>query len=316
MIDLLGAALLLSGLFVGLNMGANDAANSFGPAIGAGTLSYRSALILFSIFVIIGASIQGFHTIKTISTGIINAPTTPISALISILLATAIMITLFASAGIPVSTTPAILGGIVGIGVTHGLETNWAKVYTIFIAGLVTPIVAIIVGYIIYKYITKSLFNLPFLRYENMIAMLLVISSILLAYSVGANGIGNAMGLVVGNGIVGPFLGGLIGGIALSIGAAIFGRRVIRTISRDIMQLDAIMALSIQFATAITIYFFTLFGIPTSTTPAMLGSLIGVGLVKGVASLDMGTVKKIGLSWITSPLIAALLAVLINSILT
>ena len=316
MIDLFTVLLLFSGLFVGLNLGANDAANSFGPTIGAGTLSYKAALILFSVFVILGASVQGFHTINTVGSGVIDSANTSVTALISVLLAVAIMVSVFAFVGIPISTTPAILGGISGVALVYGVKANWDKVFLIFGAGLVTPIIAIFLGYLTYKYLNLSLTKLPFLRYESILSMLLIISSIFLAYSLGANGIGNAMGLVVGNGIVGPFFGGLLGGIALSIGAATFGKRVMKTVSRDIMQLDAMMALSIQFATAVTIYLFTVFGIPTSTTPAMLGSLIGVGLVKGVASLDMGTIKKIGVGWVTSPIIAALLAVMINSILS
>lgn len=316
MIDLFTVLLLFSGLFVGLNLGANDAANSFGPTIGAGTLSYKAALVLFSIFVILGASVQGFHTINTVGSGVIDSANTPITALISVLLAVAIMVSIFAFIGIPISTTPAILGGISGIAIIYGVKANWDKVMLIFGAGLITPLIAIFLGYLIYKYLNRSLLKLPFLRYESILSMLLIISSIFLAYSLGANGIGNAMGLVVGNGIIGPFFGGLLGGIALSIGAATLGKKVMKTVSRDIIQLDAMMALSIQFATAITIYLFTVFGIPTSTTPAMLGSLIGVGLVKGVASLDLGTIKKIGVGWITSPVIAALLAVMINSILS
>lgn len=316
MLDLLAILLLLSGLFVGLNLGANDAANSFGPTIGAGALSYKSALILFSVFVILGASIQGFHTINTVGNSVIDSVNVPITALISILLAVGIIVAIFASIGIPVSTTPSILGGISGIAIAYGIKANWKIIYLIFGAGLITPLIAILIGYLVYRYLNLSLFKLPFLRYESILSLLLIISSVFLAYSLGANGIGNAMGLVVGNGIIGPFFGGLIGGIALSIGAAMFGKRVIRTVSSEIIQLDAVMALSIQFATALTIYLFTLFGIPTSTTPAMLGSLIGVGLVKGIASLDLGTVKKISLGWITSPIIAALLAVLINGILS
>lgn len=316
MIDLLSIILLLSGLFVGLNIGVNDAANSIGPTIGASALKYRNAIILFAIFATLGATIQGFHTIGTIGKGVIDSASTPIISLISVLVATAIMVTLFASVGIPVSTTQSILGGIAGIAFTSGLQTNWGKLLIIFSSGFITPFVGIILGYLLYRYITSFIFRLSFLRHESLIYTLLVISSAVLAYSLGANSVGNAMGLVVGAGLIGPFIGGLIGGLALSFGAALLGKKVIKTISSDIIQLDAVMALSIQFSTALTVYLFTLLGIPTPTTPAMLGSLIGIGLVKGVASLDLGTIKKITLGLITSPFIGALLAVMINKLFT
>ncbi len=316
MLDPLGIILLLSGLFVGWGIGANDAANCIGPSIGAGAISTRKAIMLFAVFAIIGASIQGFHTINSIGNGIIDSSSTNTLALISILLATAIMVTIFASLGIPVSTTQAILGGIAAIGATLGISTNWGKLYSMVGAGFITPIIAILISYLVYKYFSRSIFNLPFLKFESRINSLLIISSAALAYSLGSNNVGNAMGLVIGKGGIGLFLGGLLGGIAVSIGAASLGRKVIKTVSTEVMQFDAIMALSIQFAAAITVYLFTLAGMPTSLTSAMLGSMIGIGLVKGVASLDMGTVKKISLGWLTSPFIAALLTIIIYNIIS
>lgn len=316
MLDLLSIILLASGLFVGWGLGVNDAANCIGPSIGAGAINHRKAILLFAIFAIIGATVQGFHTINSIGGGIIDSSSTDITALISILLATAIMVTIFASLGIPVSTTQAILGGIAAIGLTETVKTNWGRLYSMLGASFVTPIIAIIVSYFAYKYFAKSIFNMPFLKSESRINFLLILSSAALSYSLGSNNVGNAMGLVVGKDIMGPFIGGLLGGIALSIGAATLGRRVIRTISSEIMQIDAVMALSIQFAAAITVYMFTLIGIPTSLTSAMLGSMIGIGLVKGVASIELETIKKISFGWVTSPFIAALLTVIINSIIS
>jgi PiT family inorganic phosphate transporter len=66
--------LLGAGAYVGWNIGANDTANCVGTTVGCGVISYRRAVILVSIFVILGALIDGEHVMKTIGKGIINQP--------------------------------------------------------------------------------------------------------------------------------------------------------------------------------------------------------------------------------------------------
>jgi PiT family inorganic phosphate transporter len=63
--------LILAGLFVGLNIGANDAANCIGTTVGAQIISYRKALVIMALFVILGGVLQGHHVMKTVGKGIV-----------------------------------------------------------------------------------------------------------------------------------------------------------------------------------------------------------------------------------------------------
>ena len=68
--------LLGAGAYVGWNIGANDTANCIGTAVGCGLISFRKAAVLVSVFVIIGAMLQGEHVMKTIGKGIVKADLT------------------------------------------------------------------------------------------------------------------------------------------------------------------------------------------------------------------------------------------------
>ena len=102
---------LLGGLFLGWSLGANDAANVFGTAVGTRMVRFKTAAIVCSIFVILGAIISGAGTTETLGKlGAINALPGAFAACV----AAGISVYLMTKAGLPVSTTQAIVGAIVG----------------------------------------------------------------------------------------------------------------------------------------------------------------------------------------------------------
>jgi len=105
------AIFLLSGLFLGWSLGANDAANAYGTAVGTRMVRFRTAAILCSAFVILGAVVSGAGASETLGKlGSVNAP----AGAFTVALAAALTVTWMTRLGIPVSTSQAIVGSIIG----------------------------------------------------------------------------------------------------------------------------------------------------------------------------------------------------------
>ena len=316
--ELVSILIVICGLLVGWTIGANDAANCLGTSVGAGLTSYRKAVIIVAIMALLGACstiYQHNNTTATVGKGIVDASAIPMVSIIAVLLSAAILVTVLTVMGLPVSTTQAVIGGIAGIGVVIGTAVNWHNVAKIFLLGFITPVAALIASYLIYKIYAKISALKPFLFLEKFLGWAVLLSGAFLAFSLGANNIGNAMGLVVESNIMPIFLASILGGVAIAIGSITLGKRVMKTVSNDITQLNAQTAFAAQAGSAVAVYLLTLWGIPTSTTFGIVGGVVGVGLVKGVGSLQTGTLKRIVSGWVVTPVVGALLAIVTFEIL-
>lgn len=96
--------LLGASAYVGWNIGANDTANCVGTTVGCGLISYKRAVILISVFVLLGAMIDGGHVMKTIGKGIINQPLDYLAIFVA-LMCSGIFVTLATFFRIPTSTS-------------------------------------------------------------------------------------------------------------------------------------------------------------------------------------------------------------------
>ncbi len=108
---MLFAIFITSGLFLGWSLGANDAANIFGTAVGSKMIRFRQAALIASIFVILGAVFQGRGTSETLST---LSSVDALAGAFTVSLCAGATVYGMTRKGIPVSTTQAIVGAIIG----------------------------------------------------------------------------------------------------------------------------------------------------------------------------------------------------------
>jgi PiT family inorganic phosphate transporter len=105
-----------------------------------------------------------------------------------------------------------------------------------------------------------------------------------------------------------PFEGILFGSLSIASGTLTYSRKVMMTVGRGITPLDEYAALIAVLSGAITVEIFTQIGVPVSSSQAIVGGVIGVGIVKGASTINKRTVIEIGIGWISTPISAGIIS--------
>lgn len=316
---ILGVLIIIAGVFVGWSLGANDAANSMGTAVGAKVRTIREAVIIVGVFSLLGALLLGHRVINTIGNGIVplDALPTDESTLIALtaMLGAGTWLLLATYFKLPVSTTHSAVGAVAGAGLVAGnVPVEWGKLVDIFLAWILTPVGSALLAYIMYHGLQRFVLR----RYEvpdKVWSWPLTLSGMYMAFVWGANDVANATGLIVGTGMMSAPVAALVGGGAIVVGISTWGYRVMETVGTRITHLIAPMAFIAEAAAALNVHLYTWLGLPVSTTHSIVGAIFGVGLVFGRRAVDARTLRDIVLAWAATPVAAGIAALIIYSIL-
>ena len=324
---------LSSGLFLGWSLGANDAANIFGTAVGSRMVKFSVAATICAIFIIAGAVFSGAGAAQTLGRlGAINA----LGGSFSVALAAAITVYAMTRLKLPVSTSQAIVGAIIGWNIFTDTPTDLSVLREIVMTWVLCPILAAITAVILYKLVDifLSITKPHLLTLDAMTRFALLAAGAFGAYSLGANNIANVMGVFVE---ASPFqnfnIGALsfsgqqklflLGGIAIGVGVFTYSKRVMMTVGKGLMPLTPIAAFVVVMAHSIVLFLFASVGlestlasyglptiplVPVSSSQAVIGAVIGIGLYKGGQQLDWMVAGKIAFGWVTTPAIALVLS--------
>lgn len=297
---------LFSGAFLGWSLGANDAANIFGTAVTTKIIKYRTAMRLTAFFVILGAFVGGYKGLNKLSTFAYEGGINTAAIAFIVMLAAAFTVTLMTILKLPVSTSQAVIGAIMGGGILYG-KTDFSKTFSFFSAWIITPIGALIIAFIIYKFVEKYIEDKikSLNAYNTLIKYGYYIAGIFAAFSLGANNVANVTSIYTGKiGILTNEQAVIIGGVSIALGVLTFSKRVINTVGKGLTKLTRISGFIAVLSAAIIVYFYSLIGIPVSTSQAIVGAVIGIGLVKGVNNLNFKILRNILFAWIGTPTIA------------
>lgn len=292
---------LSGGVFLGWSLGANDSANCFGTAVSSRMIKYSHAIVLTSVFVIIGALSQGRYGIDTLSSITEQTPNTAFL----ITLSAAISVTLFTFLKLPVSTSQAIVGSITAIGAINS-NINTSELAKIVVCWILTPIGGFVFGIIFYKlifFILKKA-RLSIFQTDSLLKAGLLISGCYGAYALGANNVANVTGVYSGN-LLTPEQAVMLGAISIALGALTFSKKVMMTIGKSIVKLDAFSAFIAVFAHSVTVHIYAMIGVPVSTSQAIVGAVLAIGFIKGVHTVNFSVLKRIALGWVLTPLFSA-----------
>lgn len=162
---LLSFGALSLGLYMAWNIGANDVANAMGTSVGSKALSLRRAVLLAAILEFAGASLIGSNVSETIQKGLVDpsifesSPLIFVLGMLSALLATGLLLQAASYFGLPVSTTHAIVGAVIGFGaVIGGVDAvHWTDVAWIGASWLIAPLLSGLVAHAIFRSIQQKI---------------------------------------------------------------------------------------------------------------------------------------------------------------
>ena len=115
----------------------------------------------------------------------------------------------------------------------------------------------------------------------------------------------NVTGPFVGEGMLSVTEACAVGSVSIALGVVTYSRKVMMTVGRDLVRLDAFTALVAILSEAITVHVYAIIGVPVSTSQAIVGAVLGIGLIKGVRTIQMKTLAKILFGWVGTPAISA-----------
>jgi len=326
---------LLCGFFLGWSLGANDASNVFGTAVGSKMIKFKKAAIISSIFVIAGCVLDGGGTTQTLNelgkiTSLKDAAIVTFSSAFTVLMLTKMRL--------PVSTSQAIIGGIIGWNILYNYSIDTEVLTRIVSTWLICPLLAAITAIIIYIIARFILFKIPFnlLKRDFYIRQFLIIIGAFGSYSLGANNIANVIGVFVNTSeltdlvlfkeIIVPkeILLYFAGGLSIALGILTYSKGVMLTVGRNLLKLSPEHALIVVFSHSLVLFvfssvifsnFITSLGlpeiplVPVSSTQAIIGAIFGLGLVKSFYSIKFKAIGYIALNWILTPVISLAICV-------
>ena len=158
---------IIAASFQAWNIGANDVANAMGTSVGSKAVTLKQAIIIAAIFEFSGAVLVGSHVADTLRNGLIDTsffdaqPQLLAIGMLSALLAAGIWLFIATIFGLPVSTTHAIVGSVVGIGIAaigfHAV--HWPKVIQIATSWVISPLLGGVMAYAIFTTLRKLIYR-------------------------------------------------------------------------------------------------------------------------------------------------------------
>ncbi|MCG6200680.1 inorganic phosphate transporter [Psychromonas antarctica] len=164
--------------------------------------------------------------------------------------------------------------------------------------------------------------DMHFANVEKIFAVLMIVTACAMAFAHGSNDVANAIGplaavvsIVEHNGEIAKKAALAwwilpLGGVGIVLGLAIFGRRVMATIGQGITHLTPSRGFAAELAAASTVVIASGTGLPISTTQTLVGAVLGVGMARGIAALNLSVVRNIVISWVVTLPIGAGLSII------
>ena len=313
---------------IAIIIGANDASNVFGSAVGSKMVKFRSAIIFFIIFIILGAVINAENPSKIYGDLVLDYP--ELKKIFLIILPVVLVTIISLKIKIPSSISQSIIFSLIGFSLAEKLNINYDLFKKLIYFWIATPILAFLFS-IIFCWILFNLvriFKLNIFQIDYQIRIFLVIFGCIAAFALGAH----LTAAIVG--IYAPFLNLNIellnfnlvlddnklyffGSLLIGLGAFIFSQKIVKSIGSQISNIKPIPALAILLTQIIILFSFSssfiidsfnlflpfeLFAMPLSASHITFASIIGVASFNKFREVKPQYTKKIILSWIIIPI--------------
>jgi sulfate permease len=286
--------------FFAMNIGASGAAATMGAAYGSGAIKQKRLALLLCAMAIFLGSLSGGEVVKTIGSGIV--PSSVLETDIVIIILVSATISLFAAniMGIPLSTSEITVGAVVGAGIAYQ-SVYVSKLLWIVSFWVITPFVAFLLAYLIGKWLNAR--RKIFIHSTKTLSVLLIIAGFFEAFSAGMNNVANAVGPLVGAGLISVHAGIMFGGLFVALGALLLGGRVLETNGKKITSFSQLEGCIISGIGAALVITASIFGLPVPLTQITTSAIIGIGTAQnGFYLWQKQIVIQVLKVWIVSPI--------------
>lgn len=300
-------AVIVLALVFDFTNGWHDTANAIATIVGTRTLSPGKAIAMAALLNLAGAFFST-EVAKSIGKDIVDPHGITLVVLISALLAVITWNIVTVLMGLPTSSSHALIGSLVGAALAFkGPAVLQVKgIITILIALLVSPLLGGLMGFTLMKLIRRTFKNTPRSKVKRIFRPLQIASSAFMAFSHGASDAQKAMGIITLALVTAgfqqemkvPFWVMVSAGVAMALGTAMGGRKIIHTIGSRLSRLETPQGFAAETGAALLLTTVAKIGIPVSTTHTITGSIIGVGAAERVRSVRWTVAGKIIYAWI------------------
>ncbi|WP_028400422.1 inorganic phosphate transporter [Ectobacillus panaciterrae] len=306
--------------------GFHDTANAIATSVSTKALKPRQAIILAAIMNFVGA-MTFTGVAKTITKDIIDPFKLENGALVILaaLIAAIVWNLVTWYYGIPSSSSHAIIGAIAGAGIAAAGfgALNYKGFIKIFEALIISPVLAFVVGYIIYSIFKVFLKDLNLTKTNKRFRYLQIATAALQSYTHGTNDAQKAMGIItmalIANNYLTttdiPFWVQVSCAISMGIGTSVGGWKIIKTVGGQIMKIRPVNGVAADLTGAAIIFGASYIHLPVSTTHVISSAILGVGSAHRVKGVKWGTAKRMIITWFITLPISATLASLIYFVL-
>jgi PiT family inorganic phosphate transporter len=297
----------------GVVNGFNDAANAIATVVGSRTLSPRNAIIL-AAFCNLAGSATGTAVAMTIGKGILTSEAISFLTVIAGLAAVIVWGTVATYYGLPVSITHGFVAGLAAAGVAAvGVEAiQWGVMQQVLSAVVTAPVLGFIGGFILMVIIFRIFRRAAPAKIRAIFSKLQILSAAFMAYSHGKNDGQMPIGVITMAIVIyynRPSLWNeipygdlwwvvVISALAISVGTAVGGWRVIRTLGLNITTLRPVHGFAAEASAATVVEVASHLGVPVSTTHCISSSIMGVGATRRISAVRWGVAGNIVAAWI------------------
>jgi inorganic phosphate transporter, PiT family len=301
--------------------GLHDAANSIATIVSTRVLPPKAAVFWAAFFNFIAFLFFGLHVAQTIGTGIIDPAVVSPSVIFAALMGAICWNLITWWAGIPSSSSHALIGGLLGAGIAKAgsVAIVWKGVLTTTAAIFLSPMVGFLLALALVLAVSWIFVRKTPLAVDRTFRVLQFGSASLYSLGHGGNDAQKTMGIIAGllfaQGHLGqqfyvPFWVVLSCQAAMALGTLFGGWRIVRTMGSKITRLTPMQGFCAETGGAATLFLATSLGIPVSTTHTITGAIVGVGAARRISAVRWNVASNIVFAWIVTMPAAAIVAAL------
>ena len=305
-------------LFDFLN-GLHDAANSIATIVSTRVLKPQLAVGWAAFFNFIAFLFFGLHVAQTVGTGIITPAIVDDHVIFGALMGAIVWNVVTWWAGIPSSSSHALIGGMVGAGwAKAGIGSiEWSGLGKTAAAIVGSPLLGFILALLLVLVVAWVFVRTTPMAVDRFFRVAQFASASLYSLGHGGNDAQKTMGIIAvllfthgqtGGSFYVPFWVVMVCQAAMGLGTLLGGWRIVHTMGSRITRLQPVQGFCAETGGAMTLFLATALGIPVSTTHTITGAIIGVGAARRVSAVRWNVAQSIVVAWIVTMPAAAIIA--------